>query len=77
MTDEARRAATEVGAAIDRAVGADMVVRWVAVIEVIDGSSGDRGVWLLTPVGATPWDTLGLLGYALERERAGILKDED
>lgn len=77
MSDEARRAATEVGAAIDRAVGADMVVRWVAAIEVIDGQGGERGVWLLTPDGATPWDTLGLLGYALERERAAIIRDED
>lgn len=77
MSDEARRVAAEVGAAIDRAVGSDMVVKWAAAVEVITGEEAVRGVWLLTPEGATPWDTLGLLGYALERERAAILREED
>ena len=67
---EARRVAAEVGAAIDKAVGADMVVKWAAAVEVIDGRGGERGVWLLTPEGATPC-------YALERERAGILRDDE
>lgn len=74
--EEADRVSKELGAAISAAVGRDMVVRWAAVVEVIDGQTGDRALWALAPLEATPWDTLGLLGYALERERAGILRDD-
>lgn len=71
MSDEVGRAA-ELGEAIAQTVGKDMVVRWVAVVEVIDGETGQRAVWCLAPEGHMPWDTFGLLGFALERERAGI-----
>lgn len=79
MSEEARRAAAEVGAAIDRAVGADLVIKWVALVEVVDASGEEhrRGVWALTPDDATPWDVLGLLEWAKNLELIGQLRNAD
>jgi hypothetical protein len=74
---DAERAAEQLGPAIDQVVGTDMVVKWVAVVEVLTGDEGERGLWLLTPKGATAWDTLGMLGFAIEIERASIHRGDD
>lgn len=78
MSEEARRAAAEVGAAIDRAVGADLVIKWVALVEVVDATSEEhqRGVWALTPENATPWDMLGLLEWAKNLEWIGQMEQQ-
>lgn len=48
-----------------------MVTRWVALVESVD-ADGVRGVWPLTAEGMSAWDTLGLLSWGLEIERASI-----
>lgn len=46
-----------------------IVTRFVVVAEVID-ADGIRGLWTDTHDGATRWDTLGLLTFALGQEKA-------
>lgn len=48
-----------------------MVTRWVALVESVD-AEGIRGVWPLTADGMTSWDTLGLLSWGLELEKAAV-----
>lgn len=77
MSDDAAvRQAVEsaVSEALRTADGA-MLTRWVLLAEVIDGESGERAVWCLTPDAAKAWDVLGLLVYAQQIEQAGIVSD--
>ena len=46
----------------------EMVTKWVACIETID-ADGKRALWLLSDPTAKPWDTLGLLTYAVQQEQ--------
>jgi hypothetical protein len=48
-----------------------IVTRFVMVAEVID-TDGDRALWVQTDDDAKPWDTFGLMQYALAVEQAGI-----
>lgn len=50
-----------------------MVNRWVLVSEVFE-ADGNRKVGAFTSDDLRAWDSLGLLGYILERERAGVFK---
>jgi len=79
MSGLAREAAEKLGAAISRVVASgdppDIVLKWVALVEVIDGETAERGIWALTPEGATAWDTLGLLEWAKSLELASIVRD--
>lgn len=50
-----------------------MVTKWVVLAETID-TDGDRGLWCFCNQGATAWDTLGLLQFALHREQAKTLE---
>lgn len=45
--------------------------RWVLAAETV-GQDNERALWLATAEGARPWDTIGLAGFLIERERAGI-----
>jgi len=76
MSDEAKRVADAVGAAIGAAVGTDVVLKWVALVEVIDGDTNERGLWCLTPDGVTAWDTLGMLEYAKQLELAQTVREQ-
>lgn len=49
----------------------EMVVRWVAVVEIID-KDGERGCWTLAHEGARTWDIFGLMQFAISREQAGM-----
>ena len=53
----------------------DMVTRWALVAEVI-GPEGDRGVWTMGSEDMQAWETIGMLSYALERERAQVADQE-
>lgn len=65
-----------VGAAISNALHTadEMVTRWCAVIETIDGD-GQRAAWLLCNDDAKPWDNLGLLAFATQAEQAKAVWD--
>jgi hypothetical protein len=52
------------------------VTKWVALIETA-GPDGQRGLWPCTSEGATPWDTGGMLRYALDLETAKTLRGDD
>jgi 2-keto-3-deoxy-L-rhamnonate aldolase RhmA len=68
----------DVGAAIAEAVSRherSMVSRWVAVVETIEAADGVRGLWCLAPDDLKKWDTLGLLTFALDVERAATVAD--
>ena len=45
------------------------VTKYVIIAEVID-THGDRAIWLDSSDDATPWDTYGLLTFALNQEQA-------
>lgn len=66
-----------IGDALAQAVAgeAEMVTRWVALIEVMD-AEGDRAAYVMAPQGAKPWDTLGLLTFAIQTEQAASLDDD-
>lgn len=65
-----------VGNALAQAVAgeAEMVTRWVALVEVM-GADGDRAAYVMAPEGAKPWDTLGLLTFAVQVEQAAAIED--
>jgi hypothetical protein len=67
-----------VGNALAQAVAgeAEMVNRWVAIVEVI-GADGERAAYLMAPEGAKPWDSLGLLHFAIQVEQATSLGGDD
>lgn len=46
-----------------------LVTRWVALIETI-GHDGQAGLWTTTSSGLKAWDTVGMLGHALDLQRA-------
>lgn len=46
-----------------------LVTRWVCLIETID-SQGTAGLWTATSDGLKAWDTVGMLGHALDLQRA-------
>lgn len=48
-----------------------MVGNWIALVETID-ENGERGLWSFASDGAKPWDTVGMMSYAMLREQAGI-----
>lgn len=60
-----------VGNALAEAVSgeSEMVTRWVALVEVMD-ADGKRSLYSMTQHGAKPWDTLGLLTFAIQTEQA-------
>ena len=45
-----------------------MVTKFVVVAEVILPETGRRDVWIVTDDDAQPWDTAGLLVYAMNDE---------
>lgn len=55
---------------------AEMVTRWVAIVEVVD-ASGERAAYAFTPEGAKPWDSLGLLTFGIQLEQAATLDADD
>lgn len=46
-----------------------MVQRFVLLVDVID-TEGERSMWSFAPPGSKPWDTLGLLAFAMQLEQA-------
>jgi hypothetical protein len=48
-----------------------LVNRWVAVVEVIE-DDGNRSLLTATSDDLRAWDTLGMLDWALERERTTV-----
>ncbi len=64
-------------AAISRVLGShgELATKWALVVESV-GSDGERGLWLAAGADAKAWDTMGLLDYAVQRERAEILARE-
>lgn len=54
--------------------------KWVFAAEAI-GADSDRGLWFVVSQDAKPWDTMGMMEYALAVERAAIIvrraKDDD
>lgn len=75
-TDDEKRA--RVGDALSDILGEDgeMVTRWLTIVETID-SDGERGMWSLVPDDTKPWDTLGMLNFAIQQEQAGAVHRED
>ena len=66
-----------VGNALAQAVAgeAEMVTRWVALVEVMDADGG-RAAYVMAPDGAKPWDTLGLLTFGVQVEQAAAISDD-
>lgn len=54
----------------------ELVSKWVAVAEVID-ADGHRWLRTFWPEGATPWDNIGMLSYALDDANAPTWLVED
>lgn len=54
----------------------EMVTRWVALVETID-SDGERALWCQTAENAKPWDTLGMLMFAVQQEQAGAVETDE
>ena len=52
----------------------EMVTRWVALIESVD-TDGKRGLFMLANEDAKAWDTLGMLGYAIQCEQSRGVND--
>lgn len=52
-----------------------MATRAVVIVEVVE-ADGSMAVWTAVDPGAKAWETLGLLSFALERERAGFVRRE-
>ena len=77
MTDQARQVRDALQNALADALNDvdDLLVRWVAVVEVV-GPEGKRACWTLCAPGSMPWDLLALHEYALAVERAAIARDE-
>lgn len=54
----------------------EMVTKWVTLIEVVD-TNGNRGLWTATGDDVKAWDTLGLLQYGVELQRANIMEGNE
>lgn len=52
----------------------EMITKWLAVVEVVD-ADGRRWLRTLTNDGATAWDNLGMLTFALQYEQAAAVRD--
>jgi hypothetical protein len=68
-----------IGEAISEAVGSQeggFVTKWVTVMETV-GPEGQRGIWTFTSEDMTAYDSLGLLQYAVFREQAAIVRDDE
>jgi hypothetical protein len=50
-----------------------LVTKFIVIAEAID-TNGERAVYISTDDKAMPQDTMGMLDYALERERAGVIR---
>lgn len=46
-----------------------LVTKWVALIETID-KGGVAGLWTATSDGVKAWDTVGMLGHAMNLQQA-------
>lgn len=46
-----------------------LVTRWVCLVETID-NTGRAGLWTMTSDGLKAWDTVGMLGHAMDLQRA-------
>lgn len=57
---------------IQRHENGALVTRWVALIETID-HDGQAGLWTTTSDGLKAWDTVGMVGHALDLQRAQTL----
>lgn len=49
----------------------ELPTKWVLVAEAL-GSDGERGLWLSASKDAKPWETLGMMAYAVELERKKV-----
>jgi hypothetical protein len=67
-----------VGNALSQALAAEaeMVTRWVAIVEVMD-ADGERAAYAMAPEGAKPWDSLGLLTFGIQIEQAASFDGDD
>lgn len=66
---------TELGHAIAAVLGRheqSMTTKWLALVETID-DEGQRGLWTFGSEGIRAWDSIGLLAYAYEVEKADIV----
>lgn len=79
MTSETSDVQRDLGDAVTEAMTkhGEMVARWVVAVETIDHESGERGLWGIAMPGMKVWDTLGMLSYLSEVERASILRGDD
>jgi hypothetical protein len=78
VSDEARDLSDVVqGALADALHGNDgaVLVKYVTICEVID-PSGERALWLLATDGMKPWESIGMLEYAHDIERAATNADD-
>lgn len=71
MDDSLADTAQSIENAISDSLGTMLVTRWVAVIETLE-EDGTRGIWVPGSDGLQAWDTIGLLDYALTRDRANV-----
>jgi hypothetical protein len=66
MEEDLNNAISEV---IARHEQGGFVTRWVTIIETI-ADDGTSGLWTATSEGLKAWDTVGMLGYGLDLQRA-------
>lgn len=78
---------SEVGVRLREAVGESLgqlvseleggfTTKWIALIESV-GADGTRGIWTFAPDDLKSWETMGMLQYALEREKVRMHEIED
>lgn len=53
-------------AALSEASGGGLVVRWVAVADVLSADGRSRNLGLVSSPGVTSWECLGMLGSAAD-----------
>lgn len=75
MSDSIDEARVRLGAALADVLPDDLAIKWVALVEVMD-SEGERCIVNLTSPDLTAWDSIGMLGYALQLEQAGVVVDK-
>lgn len=77
-SDSTSRTAQQVladGIAEAVALGGDMPLRWVAVVETLD-DEGKRCMWRFGAEGMMAWDAISLLDFAIMKERAAFMRSE-
>ena len=75
--EKAKSIATELEPMIAEVLGrheVSMINKWLAVIETVN-ADGERGLWMLTPMGMTAWDSKGLLAHAMDIETASTINE--